>query len=54
MSQDAISSFESNKEICEAVGCFAKATTDIAVKISQHQTIFLHLCKNCVCKFQDN
>jgi hypothetical protein len=52
MSQSRISS-EVNKNICDALGCFAKATTEIAVKVGQQHTIMLNLCENCVAKFQD-
>jgi hypothetical protein len=40
-----------NNDICEAVGCFAKATNEIIVKVGQQGVISLRLCKNCVNKF---
>lgn len=38
---------------CEAVGCFAKATARIAVKVGNLGAISLLLCSNCVTKFQE-
>jgi hypothetical protein len=53
MSQEIFSS-ELNKDIiCEANGCSAKATTNIAVKVGQQGVISLHLCKGCVNKFRE-
>jgi len=52
MSQSGVSS-EVNKRICDALGCFEKATTEIAVKVDQQHTIILNLCENCVAKFQE-
>ena len=40
--------------ICEAVGCFAKATAKINVKAGQLGTIPLDLCIECVKKFDQN
>jgi hypothetical protein len=37
--------------ICEAVGCFAEATTKVDVKVGMKGTITLHLCVNCIGKF---
>jgi hypothetical protein len=51
MSQGTVHS-EVNKVICEAVGCFAEATTEIVVKVGQLGTIPLRLCKFCVGKSQ--
>jgi hypothetical protein len=46
-----------NKNICEAVNCYAEATTNIKVKVgnsaSAGRTIVLNLCNNCVKKFQE-
>jgi hypothetical protein len=53
MSQSRISS-HLDKKICEASGCFAKATTEIAVKVGWQHTILLNLCESCVAKFQDS
>jgi hypothetical protein len=50
MDQETIGS-EINKEICEAVGCLAKATTEISVKVGLLGEIQLRLCKDCVYKF---
>jgi hypothetical protein len=43
----------SNNGICEAVGCFKKATIDIKEKAGQGRKITLSLCKYCVKKFRD-
>ena len=43
----------SNNGICEAVGCFEKATIDIKVEVGQGKEITLNLCKDCVKKFKD-
>jgi hypothetical protein len=45
---------EVNKNICEAVGCFAKATTTIEVKVGQEGLISLSLCEDCIKKFGDD
>jgi len=42
------------KKICEAFGSFAEATKSIQVQIGKQGTISLHLCQNCVAKFQDD
>jgi hypothetical protein len=43
----------SNNSICEAVGCFEKATSQIVVKVGERREIELNLCKNCIDKFED-
>jgi hypothetical protein len=43
----------SNNGICEAVGCFKKATIDIEVKVGQGKEITFNLCKDCIKKFED-
>jgi hypothetical protein len=43
-----------NNTICGAVGCFARATTKINVRVGQLGTIPLALCANCVRKFDKN
>ena len=53
MSQGIISS-EVNKSLCEAVGCFAGATTEIKVKVGKKGKVSLLLCKECVNKFRDS
>jgi hypothetical protein len=50
MSQGIIDS-DVNNTICEAVGCIAKATTEIRVKVGQRGIISLRCCKYCVGKF---
>jgi hypothetical protein len=42
-----------NNNVCEAAGCFARATTKIDVKVGNQQTIPLLLCGNCVGKFEN-
>jgi hypothetical protein len=37
--------------ICEAVDCFAEATTEIEVSVGQRGTLPLSLCNICVNKF---
>jgi hypothetical protein len=37
--------------ICEAYGCYAKATTEISVKVGELGTISLRVCKDCENKF---
>jgi hypothetical protein len=41
-----------DEDVCEAVDCRANATIWITVKAGQHRTICLHLCNDCVCKFE--
>ncbi len=53
MSESTISS-EVNKNICEALACFAEATTKIELKLGRKGTITLDLCKDCVKRFQHN
>jgi protein-arginine kinase activator protein McsA len=44
--------FEVNDDhLCEAVNCFEKPTTEIKLKVRQGQTITLHVCVNCINKF---
>jgi hypothetical protein len=51
MSQQMIEE-DVNNGICEAVGCFEKATNKINVKVGQEGVILLHLCEGCVNKFK--
>jgi hypothetical protein len=48
---------EVNKHICEAVNCYAKASTNITVKVGNSsddvRTIELNLCNKCVKNFQE-
>ena len=46
--------FQVNNGICEAVGCFARATTKIKVKVGQLGSISLDLCNDCIGKFNEN
>lgn len=43
-----------NKNICEAVGCFAKATDKIALEGGTFGIISVLVCKNCIAKFRDD
>ena len=52
MSQEIIDP-EVNNDTCEAVGCFAKATNKIAVKVGSLGSINLYLCKGCAKMFGD-
>lgn len=37
--------------VCDAVGCFERATTEIKLKVGQTRTINLHVCIKCINKF---
>jgi hypothetical protein len=50
MSNNTMSS-DVNNDICEAVGCFAKAKVTVAVKVGSKGRIFLLLCENCKPRF---
>ena len=50
MSNNTIPS-DVNNNICEAVGCFAKAKVSVAVKVGSKGTISLLLCENCKPRF---
>jgi hypothetical protein len=45
---------ELDNHICEAAGCFAKATTKIDMKVGKNGIISLQLCNGCVEKFEDH
>ncbi|MGA7898590.1 MAG: hypothetical protein WCA39_06965 [Nitrososphaeraceae archaeon] len=45
---------ETNNSICEAAGCFARATNKIRVKAGAQKVISLLLCNGCVTKFQES
>jgi len=42
---------DTNEDACEAIGCFAKFTDIIALKVAEKKTISVKLCKECVKKF---
>jgi hypothetical protein len=44
---------EPNNLICEAVGCHAKGTDEIAVNVGTLGVISLLLCTDCISKFQE-
>ena len=43
-----------NKNICEAVGCFAKATNKIALEGGTFGIISVLVCRNCIRKFRED
>ena len=43
----------SDNNECDAIGCFEKEITEIAVRVGQGKEITLNLCKDCVKKFKD-
>lgn len=43
-----------NNSICEAVGCFEKATTKTKVKVGNLGSISIDLCGDCTRKFDQN
>ena len=43
-----------NKNICEAVGCFAKATDKIALEGGTFGIIYVLVCRNCIRKFRED
>ena len=44
---------ELNNAICEATGCFSRATEKIEVSAGLQKVISLLLCNDCVSKFQE-
>jgi hypothetical protein len=42
---------DTNKQICNALGCSQEATKEITVNVGKFGTISLLLCGNCVSKF---
>jgi len=53
MSQESVDPTLNNSNLCEAAGCFAKATMLIEVKVGEKGNIPLMLCSKCVIKFED-
>ena len=49
MNQSLFHSEDNN--ICEAIDCFEKSTTEITVKVGKKGTITLSLCGSCINKF---
>jgi hypothetical protein len=43
-----------NGIVCECIGCYAKATDKITLKIGSKGTITLFLCENCKPRFSTN
>ena len=50
---DKYTDADANNLICEATGCFEKATNNITIKVGSLGIITLLLCSNCVPKFQE-
>ena len=44
-------SLDNIDRICEGLGCDAKVTSKVAVKVGATGTIFLFLCDNCKSRF---
>ncbi|HEY7570075.1 MAG TPA: hypothetical protein VH796_01780 [Nitrososphaeraceae archaeon] len=44
---------EAHDATCEAVGCFEKATDEIAVNVGNLGEIQVLLCSNCIFKFRE-
>ena len=42
---------DTNKQICEALGCFEQATIEIKITAGKFGKIPLFLCKKCISKF---
>jgi uncharacterized protein YlaI len=53
MSATRLSTKDNKNIICEAIGCLAKATFKIDVKVGQNRAVTLYLCGNCIDKFED-
>ena len=45
------SEVNNNNTVCEALGCYSKATNKIPVEVGSKGTIILFLCDNCKPKF---
>lgn len=44
---------EFGSHVCEATGCFKKATERIAIKVGDLGAISLFVCSDCVTRFQE-
>ena len=44
---------DTNKQICEALGCSQDVSREITVNAGKFGSISLSLCRNCVSKFVD-
>jgi hypothetical protein len=47
MNNNTNSTETNNNIICEAIGCCAKATNRVAVKVGHEGTVALYLCDDC-------
>jgi hypothetical protein len=52
MIREKLAPIVNKEDACEAVGCLAKAVIWLTVNVGHHRKISLHLCKDCVSKFQ--
>lgn len=50
MSSNIVSS-DTNKPVCEALGCTAKAIVTVAVSVGDKESISLFLCEKCRPRF---
>jgi hypothetical protein len=53
MNHDTLAS-DHYKELCEAIGCFAKAENEVSVPVGELGVIILLVCDNCMRKFRDH
>jgi hypothetical protein len=51
MNNSNLSPATNNDVVCEAVRCYARATTKLPVRVGSEENIFLFLCDNCKPKF---
>lgn len=47
MSDNSTSSDHNDSIVCDAIGCYSKATNRIALSVGPKRTISLLLCSNC-------
>jgi hypothetical protein len=52
MSNNIIPSEVNNNIVCEAIGCYSKATNTIELKIGSNRTVSLLLCSECRSKLR--
>lgn len=46
-----LSESNTNKAICEAVGCDAEATSEVALRLGSNERISLFVCEKCKPRF---
>ncbi|MGA9170933.1 MAG: hypothetical protein WCF03_01870 [Nitrososphaeraceae archaeon] len=54
MNSNSILSYDDDSAICEALGCYSKATGKITLKVGSKGTITLFLCESCKPRFSAN